>query len=63
MNLRDARICLECEEVFEGAGAECPRCVRSTSVWLFRWLLPRVSQMDVPDLPHREQMLRYGKVA
>jgi len=41
MKLKEAKFCLECEEIFPGPGEECPKCGRSTSVWISRWLLPR----------------------
>jgi len=63
MRLTDAKFCVDCEEVYEGAKEVCPLCACSRSVWLYRWLMPRVPTRDVPDLSFREQMLRYGRVA
>jgi len=38
MKLRKAKICLNCDEVFEGA--VCPKCTAESWRWLAAWLQP-----------------------
>jgi len=39
MTLREAKLCMDCEEVFKGAGA-CPRCGSPVTVYLRGWVVP-----------------------
>ena len=38
MKLKEARICIDCDEVFEGWA--CPKCGSEQVVYLNAWLLP-----------------------
>lgn len=43
MKLKEAKICIDCDEVFEGRNA-CPKCGREQVVFLNAWLLPPVEK-------------------
>jgi hypothetical protein len=63
MDLRMARLCLDCEEIFEGK-ARCPRCDSETWHPIMGWIRPMseaerrvVRRKDILFLakrPHRE---------
>jgi hypothetical protein len=39
MNLKDAKLCIECDEIF--VGDTCPRCGASVGwQWIHKWLEP-----------------------
>jgi len=37
MNLKRAKVCLDCEEIFEGHD-QCPKCGGTAWTYLSRWL-------------------------
>ena len=51
MKLKDARLCLDCEEVYEGA--QCPKCASGWNVYLRRWV--KVLQDAVSDCDRGEE--------
>jgi len=36
MKLTEAKMCLDCEELFEGE--QCPKCANSSWVWVQTWI-------------------------
>ena len=61
MDLRMARLCLDCEEIFEGK-SRCPRCDSKTWHPIMGWIRPMgeaerrvVKWKDVLILPERDQ--------
>lgn len=41
MDLKDARLCLDCENIHDGA--TCPRCASRTTVPIATWIRPWLS--------------------
>ena len=41
MKIDSAKICIDCNEVFDGdEHTDCPRCASTVTVWLDRWISP-----------------------
>jgi predicted RNA-binding Zn-ribbon protein involved in translation (DUF1610 family) len=38
MNLSDARLCIDCEEVFNSGQTVCPKCAGKSSALIANWL-------------------------
>ena len=46
MKLSEAKLCIDCEEIFSGNGNECPACGSLQWRWLGRWLPPLCGPSD-----------------
>ena len=65
MQLRLARLCLDCEEVHDGQ--QCPVCASETFAYLTRWMPPaerrsQPRQPEPPRTPRPAKMIGYGVV-
>jgi len=61
MNLKDAKICLDCEEIF--VGKACPKCGGGSWQWLQAWLMP-IAGKKISLAPARHcQALAGGEIA
>jgi hypothetical protein len=62
MQLRTARVCLDCEEVHDAQ--QCPICASESFAYLTRWVpAPERRQRPRPvDLPHRETVDTYREM-
>lgn len=47
MNIRDAKICLVCDEIFDGK--RCPRC-GEIGEYISRWVAPSCPRPDAPPM-------------
>ncbi len=59
MDLRMARLCLDCEEIFEG-NSRCPRCESETWYPIMGWIRP-MSETKVRVLRKRKNILVLGR--
>jgi len=69
MHLRKARLCLDCEEIFEGK-PRCPRCDSETWHPIMGWIRPmteaqqrvvrRKNILFLAERPHRELLAGAG---
>ena len=66
MQLRKARLCLDCEEVHDSS-QQCPVCASETFVYLTRWVpsperraTPRKPTPPPSPLPSKGKMVGYG---
>lgn len=57
MELKKAKFCIDCEEIFEGE--DCPRCgKRSVWRWLREWIVPlQTRTADVVAIREFEDMV------
>jgi hypothetical protein len=53
MNLREARLCLDCEEIHDAA--ECPVCASESFAFVSRWLPLRDQRSGPPPQPAPEK--------
>jgi hypothetical protein len=57
VQLRTARLCLDCEEIHEDP--TCPRCASETFAYLTRWIpAPESSRPSVPEAPPEAAVYR-----
>ena len=47
MKVKDAKICLDCDEVYAGDNALCPGCAGNASVDLKNWLAPLPTKAEL----------------
>jgi hypothetical protein len=62
MQLRNARLCLDCEEVHDGQ--QCPSCASETFAFMTRWVPApeRRSRPRPPETPRPEELQAYQKI-
>lgn len=47
MKVRDCLVCLDCDEVYDGALDRCPGCGSCSAVRLSTWLAPLPTREDI----------------
>lgn len=40
MDLAKVKLCVDCEEMWEGNEQQCPRCASKSWAWLSKWVPP-----------------------
>lgn len=56
MNLRDVKLCIACDEVFDGES--CPNCGETVFEWLVRWVRPLYKRLeDVKEFPRQDAIV------
>ena len=62
MQLRNARLCLDCEEVHDAQ--QCPACASETFAFMTRWVpVPeRRGRPRAPEPPHPEELKVYREM-
>ena len=57
MKLKTSKVCLDCDEVFDGELSQCPKCASPAWAWINRWLCPAgrqiVTNLGVGDGAHK----------
>lgn len=58
MNLREANICLDCDEIFDSKELQCPACSSVNAITLSKWVQPLPQQRVLDKSPKKSKRKR-----